>query len=265
MKRARAWPLTLAPAPLAIASRPGLRGLFPRPTETLCGTEPGIARPRRGAADSTPDARDAADIVPTDFCKASSATARTRATHACAWLGACSVPFDQNAFGQCMIDAILAYDCTTNPNHAVNAGARSTISGTRSGRPAHASTWTRRSARATSVAPRRGVRVRRQRAGERPPRVQRRRRRPELPRRGEALRDRRHVRGAGRDRVVHDVECDNTVLHDCEGTSDLGYDCRYFGAGICAASDAGAGCEPSFGNGGGVSCAQSNSVTCAGD
>jgi hypothetical protein len=55
----------------------------------------------------------------TDFCLWSEDEARQNATHACAWLGACESPLGRNAFGSCMFEALLAYDCVANPNHPV--------------------------------------------------------------------------------------------------------------------------------------------------
>jgi hypothetical protein len=60
---------------------------------------------------------------PTDFCAWSSAQARFEAQHACAWVGACESPMGDNAFGACMFQALLAYDCTANPNHRVHGKA----------------------------------------------------------------------------------------------------------------------------------------------
>ncbi len=60
-----------------------------------------------------------ADAMPTDFCKWDSATARARAAHACAWLGACVGPLGNNALGTCMVNALLAYDCRINPARQV--------------------------------------------------------------------------------------------------------------------------------------------------
>jgi hypothetical protein len=61
----------------------------------------------------------ATDAGPTDFCAWSYEVARQNATHACAWLGACESPLGDNAFGACMFQALLAYDCEANPNHPV--------------------------------------------------------------------------------------------------------------------------------------------------
>jgi hypothetical protein len=55
----------------------------------------------------------------TDFCAWSADVARRNATHACAWLGACESPLGRNAFGSCMFEALLAYDCAANHDHPV--------------------------------------------------------------------------------------------------------------------------------------------------
>ncbi len=64
------------------------------------------------------------DAGPTDFCTWSPSEARQHATHACAWLGACETPLGRNAFGPCMFQALIAYDCSANPNHPVRNKAR---------------------------------------------------------------------------------------------------------------------------------------------
>ena len=57
----------------------------------------------------------------TDFCAWPEDVARQNAVHACAWLGACESPLGRNAFGSCMFQALLAYDCAANPNHPVKS------------------------------------------------------------------------------------------------------------------------------------------------
>ncbi|MGO9835405.1 MAG: hypothetical protein ACLP1X_14425 [Polyangiaceae bacterium] len=52
-----------------------------------------------------------------DLCAPTALEARQRASHACAWLGACETPLGLNAFGSCMVEALMAYDCAANPNH----------------------------------------------------------------------------------------------------------------------------------------------------
>jgi len=72
---------------------------------------------------STADVLDKCEIdaasCPLDFCTLPSQTAEEDAEHACAWLGACESPLGRNAFGPCMIEARLAFDCNLNPNHQV--------------------------------------------------------------------------------------------------------------------------------------------------
>jgi len=59
----------------------------------------------------------------TDFCAWSDEVARQNAAHACAWLGACESPLGRNAFGSCMFEALLAYDCAANPDHRAKGKA----------------------------------------------------------------------------------------------------------------------------------------------
>ena len=66
---------------------------------------------------------DGADRGDSDFCAWSPESARLRAQRACAWLGACETPMGRNAFGACMIQALLVYDCTANPNHRAKSKA----------------------------------------------------------------------------------------------------------------------------------------------
>jgi hypothetical protein len=62
--------------------------------------------------------------TPTDFCGWSSSQARTNAEHACAWLSACESPLGRNAYGSCMFEALLAYDCAEiNPSHPVRGAS----------------------------------------------------------------------------------------------------------------------------------------------
>lgn len=62
--------------------------------------------------------------VPTDICAPDHATALTRAKHACAWLAACETPIGKNVTGECMAEAILAYDCAANPNRKPKLDAK---------------------------------------------------------------------------------------------------------------------------------------------
>jgi hypothetical protein len=52
-----------------------------------------------------------------DLCAPTAVDARQRAEHSCAWLGACETPLGYNAFGSCMVEALMAFDCAANPTH----------------------------------------------------------------------------------------------------------------------------------------------------
>ncbi len=73
---------------------------------TLCDVNPDAGACRDGDAG-------------TNFCTWDSGVALEKAQHACAWLSACESPLGNNDFGPCMIQALLAYDCSTNPNRPV--------------------------------------------------------------------------------------------------------------------------------------------------
>jgi hypothetical protein len=73
--------------------------------------------------DAGAQAEAAAGDAGTDFCSFAPLDAVAHAQHACAWLGACETPMGGNAFGTCMFDALLAYDCGANPNHLVRGRA----------------------------------------------------------------------------------------------------------------------------------------------
>ncbi|HTQ45502.1 MAG TPA: hypothetical protein VMI75_22240 [Polyangiaceae bacterium] len=61
---------------------------------------------------------------PTDFCEWTSTTAYQNAGVACAWLEACEAPLEHNDLGDCMLRALLAYDCEANPDHPVSGGTK---------------------------------------------------------------------------------------------------------------------------------------------
>jgi len=52
-----------------------------------------------------------------ELCAPTARAARQQAEHACAWLGACDTPLGGDAFGPCMIEGLMAFDCTANPSH----------------------------------------------------------------------------------------------------------------------------------------------------
>jgi hypothetical protein len=66
---------------------------------------------------------EAATGAGTDFCGWSDSLAQQNAAYACAWLGACETPMGRNAFGPCMFEALLAYDCAANPSHPATGTA----------------------------------------------------------------------------------------------------------------------------------------------
>src|SRR5580692_9837053 len=228
--------------------------------ETLCGVHP--EKCDAGDAGRADAPKDVVDAGSTNFCEWSSETARAHAEHACAWLGACSAPFDQNAFGQCMIDAILAYDCNTNPNQPIAAGslhdlwdalwqAKSCADVNEIVNPKGVACSGTGTACAGSIAPTVNLECVDNVGGPESCLVF-----------GRACGD----NGCAQQGATGKCEkssCAGTVLHDCEGKTDLGYDCKYFGAGGCLESDAGPGCEPV--SSASDSCEPTNEVTCTGD
>jgi hypothetical protein len=87
-----------------------------RDIRTICeidASAPGCVGSNTGGVPTPPDAGEA------DFCAWTPPEARRRAEHVCAWLGACESPMGRNSFGPCMFQALLAYDCSANPNHPV--------------------------------------------------------------------------------------------------------------------------------------------------
>jgi len=87
---------------------------------TACEIDPtSLGCEGQGAGHDTDGGPDASNAV-LDFCAWSPADAKLQAMHACAWLGACETPMGKNAFGPCMFEALLAYDCASNPDHRVN-------------------------------------------------------------------------------------------------------------------------------------------------
>ena len=235
--------------------------------ETICGVHPdtkGCDAGEAGRADASKDAKRPADAGPIDFCGLDSARARSMAEHACAWLGACTVPFDQNAFGQCMIDAILAFDCHANPSFPIAegplhdywqalAGASSCAEVLSVVNPKGIACSGTGYTCAASLEPGLLLECKDNTGG------------PET-----CLVEGRvcvgsgacGTQGADGGACEGGTSCSGDVLHDCEGTSDLGRDCEYFGAGACATigEELGAQCAPS--NDGGAPCTPTNQVTC---
>ena len=79
---------------------------------TLCSDNPDACA---STADATTDAPVVTDIPLLDFCVWSSAEARAKAEHTCAWLGACEGASAGSTYGLCMTRALEAYDCRFNP------------------------------------------------------------------------------------------------------------------------------------------------------
>ena len=88
---------------------------------TACAIDAGTP----GCFDAATEAGALPEGGATDFCAWTSLEAQQHAQHACAWLGACETPMGGNAFGACMFQALLAYDCEANPNHPVKGKAGS--------------------------------------------------------------------------------------------------------------------------------------------
>ena len=90
--------------------------------QTLCDVDasaPGCGAAEAGTSDAVAPGVDAGSDAATDLCTMTSTEARATAAHACGWLGACEGPYEHNPFGQCVFEAIQAYDCTARPNMKV--------------------------------------------------------------------------------------------------------------------------------------------------
>lgn len=57
---------------------------------------------------------------PEDFCSWEAGTPQTAAAIACTWMGTCEGTFQFDDFGECMVRALLAYDCQANPSNPVS-------------------------------------------------------------------------------------------------------------------------------------------------
>jgi len=220
-----------------------------------------------GLADaSAQDAGDAADAAGTDFCAWTPKEALTHAQHACGWLGACTAPFEQNAFGACMVDAILAYDCLANPNATIAPGPLheywDALRRAESCAEVNAAVFpnsTECSGAGYGCAGTSAV-VECDGDGKKG-----------AP--GSCMVEGQVCKGHGvceplgalscGDASASGPTCEGTVLHDCEGSVDLGYDCQFFGAGNCLDVDAGSACEPATANGTAGPCSITREVTCS--
>jgi len=83
---------------------------------TVCDTD--------ASAPGCGDAGPVAEGGTTELCSADAGIAQVRAAHACSWLAACESPIGHDTTGACMVDAILAYDCTANPNRKPKLAAK---------------------------------------------------------------------------------------------------------------------------------------------
>ncbi len=89
---------------------------------TLCESAAAQGNPACGSnTNTTSDAAapsEAADAGRTrpDFCLWTAEQARTEASRACAWLGACEGPLGESAFGPCVVRAQLAFNCNAAPS-----------------------------------------------------------------------------------------------------------------------------------------------------
>jgi hypothetical protein len=97
--------------------------LFHSTADILTACEVDALAPGCPPRDANVEAEAGAASGETNFCEWSPSLARQHAQHACAWLGACESPLGGNAFGACMFQALLAYDCASNPNHRVKGKA----------------------------------------------------------------------------------------------------------------------------------------------
>ncbi len=59
---------------------------------------------------------DAGDAAAPNLCAPDPTTAEAWAKQACAWLAACEDPIGQNVTGECIANAIMAFNCDANPN-----------------------------------------------------------------------------------------------------------------------------------------------------
>lgn len=61
---------------------------------------------------------------PVDFCEWEAGMPQAAAGIACTWLSTCERASQYDDFGECMIRALLAYDCTSNPNNPVSGATK---------------------------------------------------------------------------------------------------------------------------------------------
>lgn len=82
---------------------------------TLCDHDAAACAPDEGGpVDAL--APDAGPAEPIDLCASSAAVARRQAERTCAYVGACLGPLEDTRFGECMMRALAAFDCSFNPS-----------------------------------------------------------------------------------------------------------------------------------------------------
>jgi len=209
----------------------------------------------------------------TNVCAESPQAAADRALHACSWLAACEGPLGDNAPGRCLAHALPIFDCTVTPNMLAHDEVRSAWlcllnaascddvdrclfpSGIPDCDPDGSGTFTRCSDQDGGPSVRLDCRTRGARF------------------KGElciaagrtCAEDSAFSRGVcnpGPALVCDRSGCDGTVLHVCDGATDLGVDCGQFGAGQCTESAiAGGVCVAT----GGATCNATSEVRCEGN
>jgi hypothetical protein len=81
----------------------------------LCDDDAGCEG-EAGASSGDANEGDAASAQTIDLCAEPATAARAKAEHVCAYLGACLGTTEGGSFGDCMVRALAAFDCTLNPS-----------------------------------------------------------------------------------------------------------------------------------------------------
>lgn len=214
-----------------------------------------------------------------DFCQWSPAEARANATRACAWLGACGGPLRESVLGSCMVHALYAYDCSFNPVMRPNGATRalwSCLIDVKSCAEVDACIYGGAPPTCAAVASGSFTKCAPAAAGE--VLVECGNREAGPPRGVEpcAFTGRAcatiddstsFCAGTAKTSCANGAACNGTSAVDCSidagALVDRGVDCAAFGAGTCAADDAGTvACAPLADAG---ACEGGAAVTCAGD
>ncbi len=228
------------------------------------------------ANDAGADAPATRDAAPgeTNFCAWTSEEALDHAQHACAWLGACESPMGHNQLGECMVQAVLAFDCAANPTMPVRGALKAywdalrtatscndVYAVTLTGAPCPAGEFSAcgggdrvLGAGNTRVECMNGSS---RAAGER------------CLASGQVCVARDEATTVGRctgsdELACKRTRCDGTSLHVCndagaDGGNDLGRACEFFGGGDCATTAVGVGCAPTKT----TTCIATANVTCS--